>query len=149
MDESYHSGEPAIPQAPKDLDASSENIVDRAMWKYVLAWFWTAIFATNAGIAFTFISYRDYTRWGVLVLLPALLYVIGAVAALLSLSSLIRYLRFLLPLFVPGKQSPNIDDPGVHTEFLARALWALLFAIGARFAISIVEVLFSFTSRTG
>ena len=111
-----------VQQLAEADDTSNNSIVDRAMWKYVLAWFWTGVFATNAGIAFTFISYRDYTRWGALVLLPALLYAIGAVAALLSLSSLIRYLRFL-----------------------TRSLWALLFAIGARFAISIVEVLFSLT----
>jgi hypothetical protein len=139
-----HSQNPPASQPMPDRDTSSKIIVDQAMWKYVLAWFWTGIFGTNAGIAFTFVSYRDYTRWGPLVLLPALLYLIGAVAALLSLSSLIRYLRFLIPLFVPGaKQDPHADDPQVHTVYLTRALWALVFAIGARFAITIAEVLFS------
>jgi hypothetical protein len=125
------------------------RIVDRAMWKYVLAWLWTAIFATNAGIAFSFISYRDYARWGVLVILPALLYAIGAIAALLSLASLIRYLKLLLPLFVPGMESEIANEPSLHAIYLTRALWTLLVAIAARFAISIVEVLFSLNSRAG
>jgi len=115
--------------------------------KYVGVWLWSAIFGVVSGVLFTLITFRSYdSKWRAFTLLAALLTGIGGVAAISSLLSLYRGLRyFLIPHFILNEK----PDPVMFASSLRAAVLGLILASCARLLISLSELIISSLSGGG
>lgn len=107
--------------------------------KYVSVWLWSILFGSITGVGYSFSSYRPFdTRFRISLLLSALLFLIGALAALSALLALYRALvRYLLPQFVMHEEG----DPRLFADSLRHALYMFIIAVITRVIMALVDAL--------
>ena len=122
-----------------DQHSELASALDRLLSKYVTVWIWSILIGINSGITFSLASYSARGTWGPLTFLPLALTLIGIISAILSWVYLLNYLsRFIIPSFFLERR----EDPR-HSRLLRLSVQAIIFAVGARLLVSVVDLLYA------
>jgi hypothetical protein len=114
-----------------------ERPYESLLSKYVSVWLWSVLFGSMSGVSYTFIGYRPFeSRFRPSIVLSALLFCIGCIAALYSLIALYRALvDFLVPRFVLNEES----NPKIFALCLHRAFFMFIVAVVARVVLALID----------
>jgi len=121
--------------------------------KYISVWIWSIMFGLLSSLTFSYFRSDQFSRWGILALLPAMLMASGILSIIRAWHFLYLYLvRFLIPHFVhPGQRSSSDkteEENEIQSQYpaqlLRRAFLMMIVAIALRLTMELTALLFAF-----
>lgn len=121
------------------MHEAEKSSYESLLAKYISVWLWSVLFASMAGVGYTFIGYRPFEgRIPAAVILSSILFGIGALAALASLLALYRALsNYLIPRFLLKEER----DPLPFALSLRRAFLMFIVAVVTRVILALVDTI--------